>query len=69
MFFPISAHFTATLEIPLTSTSLKKISFNGSSWVKPIHFTADLISRLRFLYTQVIPNNARNLRITAAAGT
>ena len=52
VFFLISTHFTATLGIPLASTSLKKDSFNGSPWVKPMYFTADLLSRLRSLYTQ-----------------
>ena len=52
VFLRISTHFTATLGIPLASTPLKKNSFNGSSWVKPMHFTTDLLSRLRSLYTQ-----------------
>ena len=52
VFLRISTHFTATLGIPLTSTPLKKNSFNCSLWVKPIVFTADLLSRLRSLYTQ-----------------
>ena len=52
MFLLISTHFTATLGIPLTSTSLKNHSFKCSLWVKPIVFTSDLRSRLRSLYTQ-----------------
>ena len=52
VFLRISTHFTATLGIPLTSTSLKKNSFNCSPQVKPVVFTADLLSRLRSLYTQ-----------------
>ena len=47
MFLLISTHFTATLGIPLTSTSLKNHSFKCSLWVKPIVFTSDLRSRLR----------------------
>ena len=52
VFLPISTHFTATLGIPLTSTSLKNYSFKCSSGVEPPHFTPDLQSRLRSLYTQ-----------------
>ena len=52
VFLPISTHFTATPGIPPTSTSLKNISFGCSSGVKPRHFTSNLISRLRSLYTQ-----------------
>ena len=52
VFLLISTHFTATLGIPLTSTSLKNHSFKCSLWVKPIVFTSDLRSRLRSLYTQ-----------------
>ena len=52
VFLPISTHFTATLGIPLSSPILKIISFNRSSEVKPRHFTTDLITRLRALYTQ-----------------
>ena len=47
VFLRISTHFTATLGIPPTSTSLKNISFGCSSGVKPRHFTSNLISRLR----------------------
>ena len=52
VFLRISTHFTATLGIPLASTPLKNNSFNCSLWVEPIVFTADLLSRLRSLYTQ-----------------
>ena len=52
VFLPISTHFTATQGIPPASTSLKLDSFKCSSWVEPIHFTSDLPSRLRTLYTQ-----------------
>ncbi len=49
VFLRISTHFTATLGIPPTSTSLKMNSFNCSLRVKPVVFTADLITRLRSL--------------------
>ena len=52
VFLLISTHFTATLGIPPASTSLKKNSFESSSWVKPMHFTSNLLSRLRSLYIQ-----------------
>ena len=52
VFLLISTHFTATLGIPPASTSLKKNSFESSLWVEPIHFTPNLLSRLRSLYTQ-----------------
>ena len=44
MFLLISTHFTATLGIPLTSTSLKNHSFKCSSGVEPPHFTPDLLT-------------------------
>ena len=52
MFLLISTHFTATLGIPLTSTSLKNSSFKCRSGVEPLNFTSDLPSRLHSLYTQ-----------------
>ena len=52
VFLLISTHFTATLGIPLTSTSLKNVSFKCSSAVKLRYFTSDFTSRLRTLYTQ-----------------
>ena len=52
VFLLISTHFTATLGIPLASTSLKIYSFKRSSEVKPRYFTPDLQTRLRTLYTQ-----------------
>ena len=52
VFLPISAHFTATLGIPITPPTLKKNSFKCSSGVEPLHFTPDLPSRLLTLYTQ-----------------
>ena len=52
VFLLISTHFTATLGIPPTSTSLKNNSFERSLWVEPIDYTFNLLSRLRSLYTQ-----------------
>ena len=49
VFCVISKHFTATLHIPATSTSLKTNSINGSSIVKRWAFTTDLLIRLRTL--------------------
>ena len=54
VFLPISTHFTVTPGIPLTSLSLKQISFECSSLVKPRDFTIDLIHHLHALYTQSI---------------
>ena len=52
VFLPISTHFTATPGIPPASPSLKINSFKCSSEVEPPHFTPDLLTRLRALYTQ-----------------
>ena len=52
VFLPISTHFTATPEIPLTSPILKPDSFRCRLWVEPIDFTSDLSNRLRTLYAQ-----------------
>ncbi len=68
MFFPISTHSTATPGIPPASTVLKPDSLEGSAAVEPQRFTPDLSGHLRALYA-VIPDNARTLCITAAAGT
>ena len=48
-FFVISKHFTATRRIPPASYALKGTSFNCSAGVERLHFTADLILRLRSL--------------------
>ena len=52
VFFLISAHFTATPGIPLTSPILQLYSFQCRPGVKPRVFTSDLHCRLRSLYTQ-----------------
>ena len=52
VFLLISAHFTATPGIPLTSSGLEICSIKGSSEVEPRDFTPDLQIRLRALYAQ-----------------
>ncbi len=54
VFLPISTHFTATPEIPLTSPILKPGSFQCRLRVEPEDFTLDLPNRLRAL----TPNNS-----------
>jgi hypothetical protein len=49
VFCCISKHFTATRNIPTTSTQFKLSSINGSSGVEPRAFTTDLQSHLRTL--------------------
>ncbi len=49
VFYVISMHFTATLHIPLTSTTFKTNSIHGSFQVKLGDFTTDLRIRLRTL--------------------
>src|SRR5699024_2710946 len=52
VFLHISAHFTATHGIPLSSSALKFPSFQCPSPVEPGAFTSDLKDRLRALYAQ-----------------
>lgn len=52
VFFPISTHFTAPPEIPLSSTALKPGSIGRRSPVGPGDLTRDLPDRLRTLYAQ-----------------
>ncbi len=68
VFLPISTHFTATPGIPRTSPILQHHSFACRLQVKPGDFTSDLWHPTRPL-RPIIPNNARTLCITAAAGT
>ena len=49
VFYVISMHFTATPQIPPTSSILKLTSINGTSTVELQAFTTDLISHLRTL--------------------
>ena len=60
-------HFTATPHIPPTASVSQPASINGSHGVKPHYFTADLTDSLPL--NPINPDNARILRITAAAGT
>ena len=52
VFLPISAHFTATPEIPLPSVTLKSSSIAWPPQVEPRAFTNDLKNRLQALYAQ-----------------
>jgi hypothetical protein len=52
VFFLISTHFTATLEIPPTPTILKFISFRRTPEVELQFLTTDLINHLQTLYAQ-----------------
>ena len=49
VFYGISKHFTATCHILATSSRFKLNSIIRNASVKPKHFTADLLSRLRTL--------------------
>ena len=69
VFFPISTHSTATPGIPPTPTGLQVRSLESSSGVEPRPFTPDLQVPPARALRPVIPNNARTLCITAAAGT
>src|SRR5205085_12626141 len=52
VFFLISAHFTATPGIPLSSSGLQPDGFHRQLEVKPPVFTTDLSGRLHALYAQ-----------------
>jgi hypothetical protein len=52
VFFPISTHFTAPLEIPFTFTILKSSSFDCDFEVEPQDLTTDLLNHLQTLYAQ-----------------
>ena len=69
MFFLISTDFTPTLEIPVTPNGLELNSLANSLKVEPPDFTSYLLCHLRNSLHPVIPDNARILRMTAAAGT
>jgi hypothetical protein len=69
VFFRISTHSTATPGIPLASTRLQPPSIRGTLGVEPRHFTVRLKRPPARALRPVIPNNARTLCITAAAGT
>src|ERR671927_728265 len=69
VFFRISTHSTATPGIPLASTCLQPSSILGTLGVEPRHLTDRLKKPPARALRPVIPNNARTLCITAAAGT
>ena len=69
VFFRISTHSTATPGIPLASTCLQPPSIPGLLGVEPRPFTKRLNGPPTCALRPIIPNNARTLRITAAAGT
>ena len=52
-FLPISTHFTATPEIPLSSSALKSDSFRCCSLGEPEAFTPNTSDRLHTLYAQL----------------
>ena len=52
VFFLISTHFTATLEIPPTPNILKSASFCRTSEVELQFLTTDLTNHLQTLYAQ-----------------
>ena len=69
VFFRISTHSTATPGIPSASSKLKPESIHGRPGVERRAFTADFHRPPTRPLRPVIPDNARTLRITAAAGT
>ncbi len=69
VFLAISTHFTAPLQVPTTSPILKFSSIKTRFLVKQEDLSFDLPNRLRNPLRPVNPDNARTLRITAAAGT
>jgi hypothetical protein len=69
VFFRISTHSTATPGIPLASACLQFPSISCRHGVEPRHWTGRLKKPPARALRPVIPNNARTLRITAAAGT
>src|SRR5712691_9735486 len=52
VFFRISTHFTAPPGVPCPSLALKSTSFQGTSSVKLMTVTLNLMDRLRALYAQ-----------------
>ncbi len=69
VFFPISAHSTATPGIPLASAVLKPSSIQCISPVERWEFNTGLTWPPTRPLRPVNPNNACPLRVTAAAGT
>ena len=62
-------HFTATPHIPQTASPFQSDSINGTFQVELGDFTTDLQSPPTHPLNPINPDNARILRITAAAGT
>ena len=69
VFFLISTDFTPPPGIPASPEVSKKSSSASNSSVEPKPLTGCLPFRLRDSLRPVNPDNARALRITAAAGT
>ncbi len=69
VFLPISMHVTATPGIPLTSAFLQSASLRSNFRVEPWRFHTTLNRPPTRPLRPVNPDNARSLRITAAAGT
>ena len=69
VFLLISTDITPTSEIPVTSAVLELVSLNNGLMVEPPDFTIHFTSHLRNSLRPVTPDNARILRMTAAAGT
>jgi len=68
-FLPISTHFTAPPEVPVSPTHLQTTRIGASSPVKPGDFNNQRGSPPTRALSPVIPNNVRLVRLTAAAGT
>ena len=68
-FLPISTHFTAPPEVPGPPTSLQTGRFGTTSPVEPGAFSLRRSHPPTRALSQVIPNNVRTVRLTAAAGT
>jgi hypothetical protein len=69
VFLRISTHSTATPEILPASACLQPSSIPWPPGVEPRAFTVRLTEPPTCALRPIIPNNARTLRITAAAGT
>ncbi len=69
MFFLISKHSTVTPGNPLSPDDLKTGSIDSNFPVKPWRFHYRLFNPPTRPLRPMNPNNARTLRITAAAGT
>ena len=68
-FLPISTHFTAPPEVPVSPTHLQITRIGACSPVKPGDFNNRRGHPPTRALSPVIPNNVRLVRLTAAAGT